>query len=42
MSSTVWEWIVIDTAERIFKEAAVAQNDLEMIRAVTETDLIAK
>lgn len=34
--------IVTDTAERTFKEAAIAQNDLEMIRAVTETDLIAK
>ena len=34
--------IVTDTAERTFKEAALAQNDLEMIRAVTETDLIAK
>ena len=34
--------IVTETAERTIKQAAVARNDLEMITAVTETDLIAK
>ena len=34
--------IVTETAERTIKQAAVARNDLEMIAAVTETDLIAK
>lgn len=34
--------IVTDTAERTLKEAAIAHNDLEMMTAVTETDLKAK
>ena len=34
--------IVKDTAERTLKEAAIAHNDLEMMTAVTETDLKAK
>ena len=34
--------IITDTAERTIKEAAIAQNDLQMIVAVRETDLIAK
>ena len=34
--------IVTETAERTIKQAAVARNDLEIITAVTETDLIAK
>ena len=34
--------IVTETAERTIKQAAIVKNDLEMITAVTETDLIAK
>ena len=34
--------IVTTTAERTIKEAAIAQNDLQMIVARSETDLIAK
>ena len=34
--------IITDTAERTLKEAAIAQNYLQMIIAVSETDLIAK
>ena len=34
--------IITDTAERTLREAAIAQNDLQMIVAVRKTDLIAK
>ncbi len=34
--------IITTTAEKTLKEAAIAQNDVQMILAVSETDLIAK